>query len=69
MNKMHRKAVWMEFKSDVISYGFLGALNKLSFDIGHYKTNDFTIERDIVYFKYKLREAKIAKLKARFRRS
>lgn len=68
MNKLQRKAVWIEFKSDVIQFGFLTALNNLSFDIGHCKTNDFTLERDIVYFKYKLRKAKIDKLKSKLKR-
>lgn len=68
MNKLQRKAVWIEFKSDIIRFGFLTALNNLSFDIGHCKTNDFTLERDIVYLKYKLRKAKIDKLNMRFKR-
>ena len=68
MNKLQRKAVWIDFKSDVIRFGFLTALNRLSFDIGYCNTNDFTLERDIVYFKYRLRKARIDKLKSKLKR-
>ena len=63
MNKLQRKALWIEFKSDIQEYGFLNALNRLSFEVVYLKTVALSPEREILYLKYKLRKAKIHKLR------
>lgn len=68
MNKLNKKAIYSEFKSDILQYGILDALNRLSFEIGYLKTFPFTDEREIVYEKYKLRKAKISRFKKMFKR-
>ena len=63
MSKLQRKAIWIEFKSDVKHLGFLNALNNLSFEIGYLRTLPFTEDREIVFERYKLRKAKIQKFR------
>lgn len=62
MNRLQRKAIMIEFKSDVKEFGFLAALNRLSFELGCIKTEPLSPERDIVYARYRLHESKIRKL-------
>jgi len=61
--KLRKNVLWIEFKSDIQEYGFLNALNRLSFEVGYLKTVALSPEREIVYEKYKLRKAKIHKLR------
>jgi len=64
--KLRKNVLWIEFKSDIQEYGFLNALNRLNFEVGYLKTVALSPERDIVYEKYKLRKAQIAKLRRKF---
>lgn len=61
--KLRKNVLCIEFKSDIQEYGFLNALNRLNFEVGCLKTVALSPERDIVYEKYKLRKAKIHKLR------
>lgn len=68
MNRLQRKAIWIKFKSDIEDYGFLAALNRLSFDVGCAYTDLYSLERELVYCKYRLRRARIEKLNLKFKK-
>lgn len=68
MDKLQRKAIWIEFKSDIQKYGILNALNNLSFEIGYLRTLPFSEDREILFDTYNLRKAKIAKFRRKFLR-